>query len=155
MPGPDLGDATPRSQPLGRVLVVDDEPDLAELVEHSLRLGGYEVKTAHDGNRALEFAYQEHFDAIILDLMLPGIDGHQICALLKADRRYRNVPIIILSARTGIDAFDASATCGADAHIMKPFDHKVLLSHLGSLLAKAKEAEAREQGSPDAGAPRL
>ena len=125
---------------LGRILVVDDEPDIAAMVERRLRLSGYDVVVARNGHEALSVARQENPDLIIMDLMMPGLDGHQVCSLLKTDRRFRDTPIIILSARTELNAIDASVECGADAYVGKPFDHKVLIAQVESLLC-AKRAQ--------------
>lgn len=118
-----------------KILLVDDEPDIVTVVERRLRLAGYEVITATDGIAGLSLARSENPDAIVLDLMLPGIDGHQICAMLKRDLRFRHVPIIILSARAQVSDVETSIACGADAHIAKPFDHTILIHQLGLLLA--------------------
>jgi CheY-like chemotaxis protein len=117
-----------------KILVVDDEADILIVVERRLRIG-YDVVTAMTGYDGLDKARSENPDAIVLDLMLPGIDGHQICAMLKRDLRFREVPIIILSARAQMTDVETSMQCGADAHLAKPFDHQVLIGQIETLLA--------------------
>lgn len=118
-----------------RILVVDDEADIRLVVERRLTLKGYEVITAATGYEGLNKARSESPDLIVLDLMLPGIDGNQICAILKRDLRYKDTPIIILSAKSQARDIDISMQCGADAYVSKPFDHQVLIAQIESLLA--------------------
>jgi DNA-binding response OmpR family regulator len=139
------------TEPSRRILVVDDEPDIRLVVERRLTLKGYEVITAATGYEGLNKARGEHPDLIVLDLMLPGIDGNQICAMLKRDTRYRDIPIIILSAKSQTRDIDVSMSCGADAYVAKPFDHQVLLDQIESLLAgRATDSETTRDRSPGA-----
>ena len=87
-------------QPRARVLVVDDEPDLIRILQFGLQAIGFQIETASDGQEALKKAREQKPDIILLDLMLPKLDGYKVCRLLKFDERYKNIPIIILSART-------------------------------------------------------
>jgi DNA-binding response OmpR family regulator len=119
-----------------KILVVDDETDILMVVERRLQLAGYDVITASNGYDGLAAARSEGPDAIVLDLMLPGIDGQQICTMLKRDLRFRDVPIVILSARSQLKDVETSMQCGADAYVSKPFDYKVLLEQLEKLLAR-------------------
>lgn len=130
-----------------RILVVDDEADVLLVVERRLRLAGFQVLTAATGSDGLNAARREMPDLIILDLMLPGIDGYQVCAMLKRDIRFRDVPIIILSARSQIKDMDTAMQCGADAFVAKPFDHQVLLSHVQSLLTERCRRRAQTAGN--------
>jgi adenylate cyclase len=117
-----------------RILVVDDEPELADMVKMRLEATGYEVITANDGQEGLDRAKAEKPDLIILDLMLPKIDGYKVCGLLKNDARYSKIPIIIFSARAQQEDVTMGEEVGANAYITKPFEPKVLLSKIGELL---------------------
>src|SRR5678816_3655739 len=88
-----------QDQPRARVLVVDDEPDLVRILQFGLKAAGYEVESASDGQEGLKKAREMKPDIILLDLMLPKLDGYKVCRLLKFDERYEHIPIIILSAR--------------------------------------------------------
>jgi len=91
---------TDQESPRGRVLVVDDEPDLVRVLEFGLKASGYTVEVASDGQEGLKKAREIKPDVILLDLMLPKLDGYKVCRLLKFDDRFKHIPIIILSART-------------------------------------------------------
>ena len=82
-----------------RILLVDDETDLVEMVKFRLEANDYEVLTAGDGQAALEIARKERPDLIILDVMLPKMDGYKVCSLLKKDTRYANIPIMMFTAK--------------------------------------------------------
>ena len=122
-----------------RVLLVDDEPDLVTMVSLRLKTAGYEVITAGDGQQALEQVKTGSPEIIILDLMLPKLDGYKVCRLLKYDERYRNIPILIFTARAQGEDIKLASECGADAYLTKPFDPQVLLSKIEELLMKAKK----------------
>jgi two-component system, OmpR family, response regulator len=117
-----------------RILVVDDEPGLAEGLRAGLVADGFAVDVAHTGTDGLWFAREQPFDAIVLDLMLPGLDGFAICRTLRAERIW--TPILMLTARHGerdeVEGLDA----GADDYLTKPFSHAVLVSRLRALLRR-------------------
>ncbi|MCP4116796.1 MAG: response regulator transcription factor [Desulfobacteraceae bacterium] len=81
-----------------RILVVDDEPDFASIVQANLRKEGFEVEVAYDGVEAMEKVKEASYDAIVLDVMMPEKDGYEVCAELKADEKYRDIPIVMLTA---------------------------------------------------------
>ena len=122
-----------------RILVVDDEADIRLVVERRLTLKGYEVITAATGYEGLNKARSEHPDLIVLDLMLPGIDGNQVCAMLKRDLRYRDIPILVLSAKSQARDVEVSMQCGADAYLVKPFDQETLLIQIETLLGSGPD----------------
>ncbi len=127
-----------------RILLVDDEPDLVQLVALRLQAAGYAVTAAYDGQQGLDQAKKSRPDLIILDLMLPKMDGYKICRLLKFDERYKSVPILIFTARAQAEDVKLAMDCGADAYLTKPFEAPVLLGKLAELLQKAKAGERKE-----------
>jgi DNA-binding response OmpR family regulator len=119
-----------------KILLVDDEKDLVETMTFRLDSLGYEVIPAYDGQEAFNKARKEKPDLIILDLMLPKMDGYQVCGLLKKDTRYRKIPIIIFTARAQQDDIKLGQEMGADAYITKPFEPQLLLDKIKELLNK-------------------
>lgn len=120
--------------PKKRILVVDDEAELVKAIKIRLELAGFEVFAAYNGNEALEKVRQNPPDLVILDLMLPKIDGFKVCRILKFDEKYKGIPIIMLTARAQESDQKVGADVGADAYIMKPFDHTVVLAKIKELL---------------------
>lgn len=125
------------------ILVVDDERDIRELVRYNLARGGYQVECAESGEKALRLARSTGPDLIVLDLMLPGLDGLEVCKRLKSDRATAAVPIIMLTAR-GEDAdVVIGLELGADDYVIKPFSPRVLLARVKAVLRRREEpAEA-------------
>jgi two-component system, OmpR family, alkaline phosphatase synthesis response regulator PhoP len=121
-------------QTRGRILVVDDEPDLVRVLEFGLRSAGYAVECAADGQEGLKKARELKPDIILLDLMLPKLDGYKICRLLKFDDRFKHIPIIILSARTREGDQALALEMGANRFITKPYDFNEILEHIEALL---------------------
>jgi DNA-binding response OmpR family regulator len=117
-----------------RILVVDDEPDLVETVSFRLEANGYEVITATDGQDGLTKAREEYPDLIILDLMLPKMNGYEVCTMLKQDSRYQNIPVILFSAKAQEKDERIGRECGANSYVRKPFQAKELLDAIQSLL---------------------
>lgn len=122
---------------MSKILIVDDEPDLITTVSFRLEKIGYEIISAADGREGLEKARQEKPDLIILDLMLPKMDGYKVCGMLKHDQRYNKIPIILFTARAQVSDQKIGMDCGADAYITKPFEPQVLLEKIKELLEKA------------------
>jgi DNA-binding response OmpR family regulator len=117
-----------------KILVVDDEQDLVAIVKMRLEANNYEVLAAYDGQEGLDKARKENPDLIILDLMLPKMDGYKVCGLLKKDTRYSKVPIIMFTARAQESDKTLGGEVGADAYITKPFEPQVLLTKIKELL---------------------
>ena len=117
-----------------RILVTDDEADLVYAVKLQLEAHDYEVLVATNGQEALDKARREKPDLMILDLMLPKIDGYKVCRMLKLDDKYKSIPIILFSARAQVSDKKAGEDVGADAYITKPFEPKVLLAKIQELL---------------------
>ena len=119
-----------------RILVVEDEAELVDLVKMRLEANDYEVILAYDGQEGLARAKKEKPDLIILDLMLPKMDGYKVCGLLKKAARYANIPIIMFTARAQEEDVKLGKEVGADAYITKPFGAHILLSKIKELLEK-------------------
>jgi DNA-binding response OmpR family regulator len=131
----------PDSPAKPRILVVDDEPDLIAVLRMGLQMEGFEVLEAADGAEGLRRAREDKPDLVVLDLMLPKMDGYQVCRSLKFDPRYKNLPILILSARPGDQDRRLALEMGADDFIRKPYDLKDLVSRIrGRLKHGGREA---------------
>jgi len=117
-----------------KILLVDDEVQFVELVKMRLEVNGYTVIEAYDGQKALDIARREKPDLVILDIMLPRIDGYKVCRMLKFDEKYKKIPIIMFSARAQESDVRTGKEVGADAYIVKPFEPQVLLSKIKELI---------------------
>jgi len=123
---------------VSRILVVDDEPEICRTLGINLRIRGYDVDVAGDGEAALDLAARHHPDAVVLDLGLPGIDGVDVIAGLRG---WSRVPIVVLSARDGEPEKVAALDAGADDYVTKPFGMDELLARLRAALRRATPAE--------------
>ena len=119
-----------------RILVVDDEEQLLMMVQMRLEAAGYDVLLARDGQEGLDKAKAEKPDLLILDLMLPKMDGFKVCGLLKKDARYSKMPIILFTARSQQSDMQVGKEVGADAYMVKPFQPQKLLDKVSELLNK-------------------
>ncbi len=117
-----------------KILLVEDEPQLVDMLKLRLEANNYEVAIAYDGKQALEKAQTEQPDLIILDLLLPKLDGYTVCGLLKKDARHAHIPIVVLTARAQEADIKMGKEVGADEYITKPFEPKVLLEKINNLL---------------------
>lgn len=120
-----------------KILVVDDEYNIVELVKYNLKSNGYEVKEAYDGKEAIEMALSEKFDLIILDLMLPKIDGIEVCKTIKENNP--NIKVIMLTAKSSESDKVLGLNIGADDYITKPFSIKELLARVNAVLRRSNE----------------
>lgn len=120
--------------PKENILIVDDEEDVLELVRYNLDKNGYRIETATTGEDALAKARAKLPDLIILDLMLPGIDGLEVCKKLKSDTKTQNIPIIMLTAKGEETDIVAGLELGADDYVTKPFSPKVLVARVRRIL---------------------
>ena len=118
----------------GRILLVDDEPSIVKMVGKRLAVEGFEVLVAMDGQEALKKAQMESPQLIILDLMLPKLNGYEVCTMLKQDARYQKIPIIMFSAKAQEKDERLGLECGANAYVRKPFQAKELLEQVRALL---------------------
>lgn len=117
-----------------RILIVDDERDLVDLLKARLEAQGFEVVTAYDGQEGLEKAKEEKPDLILLDVMMPKMDGYQVCRFLKFDEAFKQIPIIMLTARGQEQDQKKGMEVGADAYVIKPFDKEDLLKKIQACL---------------------
>jgi len=118
------------------ILLVDDEEDIVELLELNLLREGYKVLTCGTGEQALEIAHSKLPNLMILDLMLPGIDGLEVCKRLRSDPKTERLPIIILSAKGEEADIVTGLELGADDYVTKPFSGKVLVARVRRVLRK-------------------
>jgi len=121
-----------------KVLFVDDEADFVDMVRTRLESNGFKVITAYDGEEALEKVKLDRPDIIVLDIMMPKINGFDVCRRLKADKSYMDIPIVILTARFQPNDIKFSKDVGADAYITKPFEPQALMDKLRELVRKNK-----------------
>lgn len=121
-----------------RVLAVDDSPTILEMIQAILVAGGYEVITATDGQEALNVARSEAPDLILLDVMLPKLDGYRVCRLLKFDQKFKSIPIIMLTAKSEEQSVVTGIRTGADQYLTKPIEPERLLSAVAEELNKVR-----------------
>jgi two-component system phosphate regulon response regulator PhoB len=127
------------------ILVVDDEEDILELVEFSLKRESFEVSTATTGEEALQTAREERPDLMVLDLMLPGVDGLEVCRQLKADEDVSHMPVVMLTAKGGEADIVTGLELGADDYVTKPFSPRVLVARIKAVLRRKSEPEPTDQ----------
>ncbi|MEQ1833236.1 MAG: response regulator [Candidatus Eisenbacteria bacterium] len=118
----------------GKILVVDDEIYIVHILDFSLGMEGYEVVTALDGEQALEKARSEKPDLIVLDIMMPKLDGYETCKRLKADAETKDMPVILLSAKGRNVDQKVGFEVGADDYITKPFSPRKLVERINAIL---------------------
>jgi DNA-binding response OmpR family regulator len=125
-----------------KILLIEDEKNQARFIELELKHESYSVTVAYDGNTGLDLALREHWDAILLDLMLPGMNGIEVCRQIRSVKK---TPIIMLTARDHITDRVAGLDSGADDYIPKPFAIEELFARLRSLFRRVDEAEKPDQ----------
>ncbi len=126
------------------VAIVDDEEDIVNLVSHYVKREGYKVKEFHNGRDFLLFLESIVPDLVILDIMLPGIDGLEICRMLKNRSRTSSIPIIMLTAKASEADVVVGLEIGADDYIVKPFSPREMVARVKSLLRRVNTKEAKE-----------
>ena len=129
---------------LTKVLVVDDEKDIVDLLEYHLKRENYTVLSAKDGEAAMRVAREDRPDLILLDLMLPGVDGLEVCRLLKADPTTSAIRVIMLTAKGEEADIVAGLELGADDYVPKPFSPRVLMARVKAVLRRGGEPAAEE-----------
>ena len=148
-PAPGMAAAGLGSGTKGRktVLVVDDERDLVDLISYNLQRNGYTVIPVQNGAEALETAQRDKPDLVLLDLMLPGMDGTEVARRLKADPATSGIPIVMLTAKGEETDVVVGLTLGADDYVTKPFSMKILLARINNVLRRGDQPVAAEGGT--------
>ncbi len=130
--------------PQPKVLIVDDEKNIVEAIRYNLERAGFRTLTAADGRRALELAQREVPDLITLDVMLPELDGWEVCRLLRQDARTKRIPVIMLTVKNDESDKIVGLELGADDYVTKPFSPKELVARIKALLRRSR-GEAPEE----------
>ena len=125
-----------------KVLVVEDEKNIILGVKTCLEVADYRVTVAETGEKALEEVSKDYPDIILLDLLLPGMNGYQVCSQLKGDPKTKDIPIVVLSAKAGEEDRRRAEEAGADAYLTKPFRPKDLWGELERFLPREKNKNA-------------
>jgi two-component system phosphate regulon response regulator PhoB len=128
----------------GRILIIEDDRDIVEMIRYNLKEEGYQTIHAFDGEKGIELAKTGKPDIIILDLMLPTIDGFEVCRTLKQQQSTARVPIIILSAKSRETDKVVGLELGADDYVTKPFSPRELLARIRAVLRRHKEQPTTE-----------
>ena len=138
-------DAAPASAttPLGRVLIVEDEPDVVEMIRYNLHKAGYDVLVSGNGADALRQVRESRPDVILLDLMVPQLNGWEVCRRLKQDASTRSIPVIMVSGRTEEGDKVLGFEMGADDYVTKPFSPRELLARVRAVLRRGKTVETQ------------
>ncbi|MDY5539898.1 MAG: response regulator transcription factor [Lachnospiraceae bacterium] len=131
------------------ILTVDDEEHILELIGYNLEINGYDVLKADSGEAALKLLQSEHVDLVLLDRMLPGIDGIEVLKEIRTDKNLKNLPVILLTAKT--EEFDkvVGLEIGADDYIGKPFGIHELIARIKAVLRRAGEGEEEEEAQEE------
>lgn len=124
-----------------KILIVDDEKDIVKMLDYNLKKEGFRTTIAYDGEDALDLAHKERPDLVILDLMLPGLDGVEVCKALKKENKTASIPIIMLTAKTQETDKVLGLELGADDYVTKPFSPRELIARIKAVLRRAKEKE--------------
>ena len=129
--------------PKGRILVIDDEKDLIELVRYNLEQEGFQVTGAADGESGLHIALNEIPDLVVIDLMLPGMDGLDVCRALRSNRRAASIPIIMLTAKSAESDRIVGLEMGADDYVTKPFSPRELAARVKAVLRRTSAPRSK------------
>lgn len=128
-----------------KILIVDDEPDIIEFLQYNLRKEGYDVVSANDGMQAIQVAAAQKPDLIILDIMMPLLDGVETCRQLRSQKEFKDTPIAFLTARDEDFSQITALDVGGDDYITKPIKPRVLLSRIAALLRRADRGNDADQ----------
>jgi len=128
------------------ILVVEDDTDIQQLVSYNLIKAGFNVTCADTGEEALQILSREAFDAMVLDLMLPGRDGYEVCRAVRSQENIKGLPIVMLTAKSEEDDIVCGLECGADDYVTKPFSPRVLIARLEAALRRKPEPGATGEG---------
>ena len=144
--------SAPEKGPLGtRVVIIEDDDELATLIEMPLKAKGFQTRRAPSGEEGLALIWESRPDLLLLDIMLPGMSGFDVCHTLRHEDTTRDLPIIILSSNDSDEDIVRGLNLGADDYLTKPFSPSVLLARIGSVLRRAaRPAETPEPAAPEA-----
>ena len=143
---PATAQSTEQSAIKGKILVVDDEEDILEVIRYSLSKEGYQVTCVESGEKALEAVRTIGPDVILLDLMLPGVDGLEVCRQLKRVPETSQIPIVMITAKGEDVDIIIGLECGADDYVIKPFSARVLVARIRTILRKRNAARMSDGG---------
>ena len=127
-----------------KILCVDDEPDILEILKYNLSNKGYQISTAKDGKAAVKKAMETHPNLIIMDIMMPNMDGIEACEILRSDESFNDTLIMFLTARGEDYSYVAAYEAGADDYVTKPVKPKILLSKVKALLRRSKKYSQKD-----------
>ena len=133
------------------ILIIEDEPDISELIEYSLTQSGYSIIVSDNGEKGIEFTRKHSPDLILLDLMLPGINGIDVCRILKNDKETSDVSIIMLTALGQEEDIIKGLETGADDYVTKPFSFPVLEARIQSVLRRVKKDNIKNENVSNSG----
>jgi DNA-binding response OmpR family regulator len=119
-----------------KILVAEDERDIRELINFTLRLNGYEVVSASDGEEALELALKEYPDLVLLDIRMPRLNGYEVCRLIKGNEATKHIPVVFLTAKGQENEVEKGMKAGATDYILKPFSPDQLVERLEKLFGE-------------------
>ena len=128
-----------------KILIVDDEPDIVDLVSYNLKKDGFRVTTASDGEQGLHKIRKDRFDLVVLDLMLPGIQGVELCRIIRNDPKTADTPIIMLTAKGEEVDRVIGLESGADDYMTKPFSSRELIARIKAVLRRTGEKKTTEK----------
>jgi two-component system alkaline phosphatase synthesis response regulator PhoP len=140
--------AAPKAPVRERILVVEDEEDILELIRYNLTREGYRVSAATSGEDGLRLALRDKPDLVVLDLMLPGIDGIEVCRRLKTDAATRYIPVVMVTAKGEEADVVAGLELGADDYLTKPFSPKVLVARIRAVIRRREQESAKDAKEP-------
>lgn len=123
-----------------KVLIIDDEPNVRKVLKILLKSHNYDVITADDGDVGINTAKTEQPDVIVLDVVMPTLDGYSTCMLLKEDSQTREIPVIMLTARDSVKSKSCSESFGADHYLSKPYDSDELLELIDKFTSEKAQA---------------
>ena len=124
-----------------KILIVEDDRDIVKMIEYNLKKEGFRTISANDGDDGLDSAVRERPDLILLDLMLPGMDGLGVCRALKSEKKTANIPIIMLTAKAQESDKIVGLELGADDYVTKPFSPRELIARIKAVLRRMKEKD--------------
>jgi len=124
-----------------KILIIEDEKDIVKMLDYNLKKEGFRTLSVHDGEDALDLASKEHPDLVILDLMLPGMDGLEVCKAFKKESKTASIPIIMLTAKSQESDKVIGLELGADDYVTKPFSPRELIARIKAVLRRIKEKD--------------